>query len=188
MVRRPLRTYAILGLFDPAGDAFIRMIWSQLSRTGIPCGIQEYRGARPHVTFSIFTGCGKDRAARIAASLAADNRPLRIELTHIGLFAVEGLSAYIGITSTRPLRELHRRIDTITCSCADELADYYRPGQWIPHCTLSSAIDKSQIPLIRRIGDELLLPRRFTLCALGLTELDHERQLWSYDRDFPFGG
>ncbi len=186
MAVRPLRTYAVIGLLDPRGDAFIRTIWRRLSRAGIACGVTEYHGSRPHVTFSIFAGCGKRRAAAIAAAIAAGSRPLRIELTHIDFFTVADLSAYIGIAATRPLRSLNRRIDAAAAPCADEMSDYYRPGRWVPHCTLSSALEQEQLTTVRNIANELMLPRRFTLYGLGLTELDHERQVWSYERDFPF--
>ncbi len=188
MTFRLLRTYAVIGLFDKQGERFITALWERLGEAGIPCGVQEYRGARPHVTFSIFTGCGKERAIATVAGIAKDLRPMRLELDRIGLFAIEGLSAFLGITPTRPLLALHRRIDAATGSCADRSVPYYRPERWIPHCTLSTALQKQHVPAIRRIGKELSLPRRFRLCGLGFTELDHERQRWSYERDFPFGG
>ncbi len=173
---------------DQRGESYVRILWDRLGKAGIPCGANEYPGSRPHLTFSIFTGCGKERAAVHIAAIARTTPPIRIELTDLGLFTLDGMTAYLAVRPGRRIRALHRRIDTAAAGCARALVPYYRTDQWVPHCTLSGALDAAHLPIVRKIAEELVLPRRFLLTGLGVTELDHEQQRWSYERDFPFVG
>lgn len=97
-------------------------------------------GYPPHLTLAIYdapeVASGTVRAATIhVAGLAAS---LHLSFARLSVFDGEPLVIWAAPEPEEDLRRLHRtlhaKIDPALCR------PYYRPGQWIPHCTLATQV------------------------------------------------
>lgn len=95
-------------------------------------------GYPPHITFAIYDEAD-DRQVRAALTSAfAGIPPIRLNFAAIGwfdnsppvLWAAPGPSALL----PRIHAAIHRAIDPVSCH------PHYRPGAWVPHCTLGTRI------------------------------------------------
>ncbi|MCX6048920.1 MAG: 2'-5' RNA ligase family protein [Chloroflexi bacterium] len=168
--------YAVELYFDPALSAKIRRLWETIHTT---CGGAAV-GVEPHISLAVVDTPQPDQLQQLTKIFAQQHAPLPIALDAIGTFpSAEGV-VYLAPVVTLALLELHRDFHQQLADNALIAYPYYRPGQWIPHCTVGI-----QLPA-EKIADALACCRasaifeRGHLMAISLIELPAVRELAQY--------
>lgn len=134
--------------FDESSERRVRQAWAALDARGIPSAAATYHpDYRPHVTLAIVdTRDPVALAARLRPQLA-DVAGMQLTMTGLGFFLTGRAPAYLAVAPTRRLLELHEDVhDAVDRAVGQEVGQeigtavswsYYRPGSWMPHCTLA---------------------------------------------------
>jgi 2'-5' RNA ligase len=136
-------SFALQMFFDPAGEAAVRRMWERLERAGVPSlATRTHRQHRPHVTLA-----GAQRLALAGTAIEATRDLLGNELTlsTLGTFPGEQAVLLLGITVTAELLRTHCAVHAGIESASEDLWAMYRPGRWVPHCTLAIGLDTDQL-------------------------------------------
>ena len=92
--------------------------------------------AHPHVSVAV-TADGRPEAVRdaLVGVATAGLPPLR--LSSVGAFVTPEAVVFLGVTPTPALLELNRRVHARLDAARLAVWPLYRPGTWVPHCTLA---------------------------------------------------
>ena len=98
-------------------------------------------GYAAHLSLGLYDAAEPgDLSAAIGA--VADEPPLTLRFARIGWFDVGPMVLWLAPDPDERLIDIHRGLhDRIG---ADRSAAYYRPGDWVPHCTLAAGIDPAK--------------------------------------------
>ncbi|HEY3504199.1 MAG TPA: 2'-5' RNA ligase family protein [Actinocatenispora sp.] len=159
--------------FDGDSQARLRRLWDALEAAGVP-SLREHthRRHRPHLSLAVARRLDPEHvAAAVRGLLPPDG--LRLEFTTVGQFPRRVL--WLGPAVGPELLALHRGVHERLTAAGVEVADVYRPGAWVPHCTVSQ-----QVPwagLARAVGLCLdALPITASLRSAAV--VDHTRGLY----------
>lgn len=156
--------------FDPPAERRIRRLWDALEESGVPTLRDLTLGKhRPHL--SLLGAESLDGSAiRAALDGLPAAPPLAVRLDYIGQFL--GRVLWIGPVPTAELLGHHRRVHERLSAAGVGGFDYYRPGAWVPHCTLSMRVPYHKLPDAIRLCMDVL-PIHATLTAAAVA--DHAR-------------
>jgi hypothetical protein len=180
------RCYAVLLYLDDVADQRIRRIWQALDAQGTrPAGAGHGPEYRPHITLAIAETSRPDVVERGLETLLPRVRGLPVDLTAVGFFVSDKAPAFLAVSPTVQLvtlhHDVHARLDAMDPEVHDSW-DYYRPGTWLPHCTLAMDADTPGT-ITSAVGSVADLPIRATVADVRLEPLPD--QLWrpvrSYD-------
>ncbi|MEH0845000.1 2'-5' RNA ligase family protein [Micromonospora sp. CPCC 205711] len=150
----------------------IRVLWDALEAEGV----QSLRSLlaqrhRPHVSLAV---APRFDPARVAEALAGTvvAAPLRLSFQHAGQFV--GRVLWLGVTPTAELLAHHALVHDRLSRAGVELLEHYRPGRWVPHCTLSMRVPNTLMAAaVRRCLE--VLPIEATVVGAALA--DHARNI-----------
>src|SRR5437588_2210891 len=132
--------YAIELALDPTSAGAIRRTWRELHDAGITWMARS--GARPHVTLGIWNSLDRDGTESELTRFAAATSPVGLTLTSVGVFPA--VAVFLAPTVTGELLELHAGFHRRFGRLGGESWDHYRPGAWVPHCTLATYLEPVQ--------------------------------------------
>jgi hypothetical protein len=160
--------YAVVLHFDAITDGVVRQAWSHLENRGVPSVSSTYGpGYRPHLTLAIVDTAHPGHVAdRLRPRLEAA-AGLPFTLSSLGFFLSSPAPAYLAVTPTRRLMALHQGVHDVL-GAAGSWA-YYRPGAWVPHCTLAMGVE-SQTAVARALA-HVHFPVRGKVTSAHLTRL-----------------
>ena len=153
--------------FDETADARVREIWRELDEHGVPSLGAAGGAFHPHVSVAVSDHTiGASDALR---ALAAGAIGLPLVLASLGFFPnATGAVAFLGATPTRTLLDLNAAVDAELSRSGAEPWPLYRPGTWVPHCTLAMHVHHPEIlPAI--VVDRL--PIRATVTGVRVVEI-----------------
>jgi hypothetical protein len=154
-----------LGVGEDA-DAAVRRLWGQLEADGVPSLATYMPGLRPHLTLVVTDDAAGLR--QCADALRALVEPVELELTAPGMFAADLPFLFLAPAPTPPLVHAHEAVCHLLQRAAVDIHPHYRPGVWLPHCTLSMGVPAdrmdvalrrcldAQLPIAARLGDPAL--------------------------------
>jgi hypothetical protein len=165
--------YALeLGLDDQAA-AVVRRVWHDLEDVGI--AYMARSGARPHVSVGIWEGLDPGAGEAELGLFAAASAPLPITLASVGFFPQ--VAIFLAPTVTQQLlalqAELHRRFTRVGTSPWE----HYRPGAWVPHCTLATDFTPAQFARALEVVRRVALPIACRLVEIAIVEFRPVRTL-----------
>jgi 2'-5' RNA ligase len=175
--------FAIEMFLDDAGAGAVREIWRALADAGLS-DFQLTSGARPHVTLAVYPELDASVAAPAIAAFAAAEPALPISFASLGCFPTDQGVVFLAPVVTRPLLDLHARFHAALRPVAGDGWPYYRPGAWVPHCTLAFETPPERIPAAVDLCRRAALPPAARLDAVGIVEF---RPI-AYRGVFPFAG
>jgi hypothetical protein len=160
--------------FDPATERRIRKLWDALEDSGVPT-LRDltHKMHRPHMSL---TGAERLDAAAVARALdgltAAPG--LTVRLDYIGQFL--GRVLWLGPVPSADLLAHHAEVHERLAVAGISGFDYYEPGRWVPHTTLSMRVPLAKMnDAIRLCLD--VLPMTATIRAAAIA--DYARDEWS---------
>ncbi|MEV4198944.1 2'-5' RNA ligase family protein [Micromonospora globbae] len=148
----------------------IRVLWDALESEGVQSmrSLLERRH-RPHVSLAVASRFDPDRVAAALHGMVVA-APLRLSFAHAGQFV--GRVLWLGPVPTAELLAHHREVHARLTAAGVDLLAHYRPGRWVPHCTLSMRVPNALMAAaVRRCLE--VLPMDATVVGAALT--DHAR-------------
>jgi 2'-5' RNA ligase len=164
---RGLMVAAVELYLDVHASRRLRTLWHALEAEGIPtlASLQDDKH-RPHVSLA---AAGRLAPDAVSAALAGVEvgRALTMDLDFVGQFV--GRVLWLGVTATEELLAHHRLVHERLTAAAVDVWDHYRPGRWVPHCTVSLRVPNPLLaPAIRRCLE--ILPIRATVTGAAVTD------------------
>ncbi|MFC4067140.1 2'-5' RNA ligase family protein [Actinoplanes subglobosus] len=144
----------------------VRTLWRALEAEGIPSLGSLHQRHRPHLSLA-----AAHRIDPQAVTAALDGFPvgrgLTVGIDFVGQFV--GRVLWLGVTVTEELLAHHRAVHERLTAGGVEVWDHYRPGLWVPHCTISMRVPNPMMaPAIRRCLE--YLPMRATVVGAGVAD------------------
>lgn len=167
--------YAYELALDPEAAAVVQRIWRELADAGI--GYMASSGVRPHVTLGIWETLDRDRAEAELTRFAAETPPVQVTFASVGLFP--GVAVFLAATVTAELLELHAGFHRRFARSGEAPSGYYRPGRWVPHCTLATDLEPDRFADALAIAGRVRLPLGCRLVEAGIVEFRPVKQLVS---------
>ncbi|MET8258509.1 2'-5' RNA ligase family protein [Micromonospora sp. NPDC005553] len=155
---------------DPDATRRIRVLWDALEAEGVQSmrSLLEQRH-RPHVSLMVAPRFDREQVAEALQGTVVA-APLRLDFQHAGQFV--GRVLWLGPAPTPELLAHHRLVHDRLAAAGIALAEHYRPGRWVPHCTLSMRVPNTLMAAaVRRCLE--VLPLSATVVGAALT--DHAR-------------
>ena len=156
---------AVCLLFDPDTDRAIRQLWAALEDAGIGTLLSHtHRRHVPHVSYAVLRTFDVDAVADVVGRLPA-GPALDLRFDAVGLFP-RGRGALLTPATAALLSRQQAVVSAVTETGAD-LHWHYRPGRWIPHCSLTTGTSRELLPTAAvRAFDVLPLEGRAAGAAL----------------------
>lgn len=130
-------TLAVNLTFVGRDQEFVRRWWQACDDAGLASLGSTSRRQEPHVTLAVLEGPTPEKLVdRLEREVAGTGGPT-ILLAHFGVFVHPGFVLFLGVTPTDELRFLQRSVIDSASSAGFVVWDHYRPGAWVPHCTLA---------------------------------------------------
>lgn len=155
---------------DGVATRRVRALWDALEAGGIPT-LRDltHRRHRPHLSLAV-----ADRLEPAAVAGALDDLPacppVPVSLDYVGQFV--GRVLWLGPVPTPALVAHHAAVYARLAGAGIETDEHYRPGAWVPHCTVSMRVPRPLIAEAVRLCLEVL-PIQATL--MGAAVADHNR-------------
>jgi len=161
--------FAVEMFFDAAADERVREVWERIAKAGLPSRLLE-NGSTPHVSLGVCAELDPRAFAEELREFAAGEPRISARLVSVATFANREGVVFFGVVATRDLLDLHARFDAMFDRAARGPWEYYRPGRWVPHCTLTTALDPAQVAAALRVCAETTLPMQVTLAEVAIVE------------------
>jgi 2'-5' RNA ligase len=140
-------------------------LWDRLEEHGIGSLRSHTHGRHvPHVSYAVLRSW--DQAAVTDALAAVDGgQPVELNFDGIGLFRRGRTWLVAGVTADFVARQ--QRVVEAVIATGAELHKHYRPGVWLPHCSLAPRATLAQLPTVgAAVFDVLPLQGRLDRAAL----------------------
>ena len=155
---------AVCLLFDRRSERAVRALWDRLERAGVPSLRSHTHGRHmPHVSYAVLRTW--DLAAVSAALAGLGPPPVELTFDGVGLFR-RGRAWLLAGAAAEFVTGQERVVEAVTETGA-ELHKHYRPGRWLPHCSVAPRASLAQLPVLAAaIYDVLPLEARLDRIAL----------------------
>lgn len=156
---------AVCLLFDRRSDRAIRALWDRLEDSGVGSLRSHTHGRHvPHVSYAVLRRWDGDAVKAVMGEVPA-GAPVELYFDGVGLFRRGRVWLLAGVSTDFVTRQQHV-VDAVTTAGA-ELHKHYRPGVWMPHCSLAPRATLDQLPTVAAtVFDVLPLQVRLDRAAL----------------------
>ena len=135
---------AVCLLFDPETDRAIRRLWAALEDAGIGTLLSHtHRRHVPHLSYAVLRTFDVEDVAAVVSELTG-GPALDVRFNAVGLFP-RGRGALVLPATQSLLSRQQAVVEAVTGTGAD-LHWHYRPGRWIPHCSLTTGTSQELLP------------------------------------------
>ena len=143
----------------------MRALWDRLERAGVPTLRSHTHGRHvPHVSYAVLRTWELTAVSAAVAGLGAA-APVELTFDGIGLFR-RGRAWLLAGAPAEFVTRQERVVAAVTATGA-ELHMHYRPGRWLPHCSVAPRAPLAQLPVLASaIYDVLPLAARLDRTAL----------------------
>ena len=156
---------AVCLLFDRRSERAVRALWDRVEEQGVPSlGSHTHGRHVPHVSYAVLRRW--DQAAVDDALAGLDGGdPVDLSFDGVGLFR-RGRTWLVAGVSAEFVSRQQRVVEVLTATGAG-LHKHYRPGVWLPHCSLAPRVTLAQLPqVVAAVMDVLPLQARLDRAAL----------------------
>lgn len=156
---------AVCLLFDRRSERAIRALWDRIEDAGVPSLRSHTHGKHlPHMSYAVVRQW--DDAAIVDAVAGIEpGDPVELSFDGMGLFRRGRIWLVAGVSADFVVRQ-QRVVEAVTATGA-ELHKHYRPGVWLPHCSLAPRATLAQLPAVAAaVMDVLPLRARLNSAAL----------------------
>ena len=160
--------------FDSETENTIRRAWSILRTRGLSSPLLR-SGGKPHLTLALWEQLEPDIILDDLRSFARTHRPFQVTFSSIATFGPESGTVFLGPVFTRELIIVHNQLYRIFNEMKDFSEGLYRPGSWVPHCSLTLGLEPPEVPeAINVCMDIINLPIRGWINEIGLLTFDRD--------------
>jgi 2'-5' RNA ligase len=153
---------------DPRADRAIRDLWSRLEQLGVPSLERHVPSIRPHLSLTVTDDA--DGLREHAPGLALSGVETEIEMAAVSLFPADPPVLVLAVAPAPQLVALHERVSATLAAAGVDIWPHYRPGTWLPHCSLSMGVPADALAEALSACLASPLPLRARLRAAALTD------------------
>jgi 2'-5' RNA ligase len=165
---------------DESADRAVRAIWRSLASAGVSSTIDEI-GSHPHVSLAMCRELDAARFQPVLERFAAETPPLEVVLASVGVFPTEEGAVFLAPVVSRRLLDLHEGLHGHLSAFGGQSEPYYRPGNWVPHCTVAFGVADDLIPRAVQVCKGAGLPLSGRLVRAALVQYLPARVLYAFD-------
>lgn len=171
--------YAVELYFDPQTEQAIRKIRQSLIGLGIPPTLDQL-GDRPHISLALIPDLNVSEMSAALRNFSETTGSFPISLRGVDSFPGKEGVIYLAPAITEPLQAAHESLHQLLASLSAQADEYYRPGRWVPHCTIAQNVEQTQIPAILEGSRKKFRPIHGMLQTIGLIFYRPVRQICSF--------
>lgn len=174
---------------DSDTENAVRRTWSILRTRGLSSQLLR-SGGKPHLTLAIWEDLDPDMVLDDLRDFAKTHRAFPVTFSTVGTFGRSSGTVFLGPVITPSLLIVHDQLYRILGSMKDLSAGLYRPGSWVPHCSLTIGLPPESVPeALLTCMDIVDLPIRGWINEIGLLTFDREsvHSIRSYRLEEPGG-
>ena len=147
---------AVCLLFDRRSERAVRALWDRVEDQGVGSLRSHTHGRHvPHVSYAVLRSWDQGAVTDALAGLDG-GEPVDLSFDGIGLFRRGRTWLVAGVTADFIARQ-QRVVEAVTAAGAD-LHKHYRPGVWLPHCSLAPRATLAQLPAVAAASPEIEIP------------------------------
>jgi 2'-5' RNA ligase len=156
---------AVCLLFDRKSERAVRALWDRVEEQGVGSLRSHTHGRHvPHVSYAVLRVWDQTAVTKALAGLDG-GEPVDLSFDGVGLFRRGRAWLVAGVSADFVARQ-QRVVEAVTAAGAD-LHKHYRPGIWLPHCSLAPRATLEQLPqVVKTVMDVLPLQARLDRAAL----------------------
>jgi 2'-5' RNA ligase len=156
---------------DQDASRRVRALWRTLDDEGMQSVLSLHQMHRPHVSLIVAERLEPEDVANALRGIRVV-APLALTFQYAGQFL--GRVLWLGPAPSADLLAHQASVHARLSEAGMDIWDYYRPGRWVPHCTLSMRVPNSLMGLaVRRCLE--VLPLGATV--VGAAVADHARRI-----------
>lgn len=145
---------AVCLLFDADSDLALRRLWQRLEDVGVATLLSHTHGLHvPHLSYAVLRSYDIAQVTEGLEQLP-DQAPTTLHLDAVGMFRRSRTWLVPAVTADLARRQ-ERVVEVVERTGAD-LHQHYRPGVWVPHCTLAPRTTLRRLPVIAATAFEVL--------------------------------
>ena len=123
---------------DPEADRAIRDLWSRLEQLGVPSLEGHVPSIRPHLSLTVTDDA--DGLRQHAPGLALRGVETEIEMAAVSLFPADPPVLVLAVAPAPSWSPCTNASAPALAAAGVDIWPHYRPGTWLPHCTLSMGV------------------------------------------------
>jgi 2'-5' RNA ligase len=156
---------AVCLLFDRRSERAVRALWDRVEQQGVGSLRSHTHGRHvPHVSYAVLRRWDLEAVGDALAALDG-GEPVDLSFDGVGLFRRGRMWLVAGVSADFVARQ--QRVVEAVADTGAELHKHYRPGIWLPHCSLAPRATLEQLPLVvKAVMDVLPLQARLDRAAL----------------------
>jgi 2'-5' RNA ligase len=156
---------AVCLLFDRRSERAVRALWDRVEDQGVGSLRSHTHGRHvPHMSYAVLRQWDTPALSEALAGLGG-GEPVDVSFDGVGLFRRGRTWLLAGVSADLVARQ-QRVVETVVATGAD-LHKHYRPGIWLPHCSLAPRTTLDQLPVVvKAVMDVLPLQARLDRAAL----------------------
>ncbi|MFG1930993.1 2'-5' RNA ligase family protein [Mycobacterium sp. NPDC048908] len=155
---------AVCLLFDRRSERAVRALWDRIEEQGVGTLRSHTHGRHvPHVSYVVLRQWDLPAVTTALAGLHGD--AVDLDFDGVGLFRRGRAWLLAGVSADLVARQ--QRVVEAVIGTGAELHKHYRPGVWLPHCSLAPRATLSSLPsVVAAVMDVLPLQARLDHAAL----------------------
>lgn len=115
-------------------DVVLRF-WNVFETEYNSCGVQSFD--HPNLGFQGGSCSNLDSLKDELSNLCVALSPFKVTIEGFGFFEAPSKVVYLKVLKTDELIEIHKKINNSLAKCSENLFEYYKPENWVPHITLA---------------------------------------------------
>ncbi|KAG6578632.1 uncharacterized protein LOC111445566 [Cucurbita moschata] len=171
--------FAIELYFDPALENQVLKAWNVLARRQISTQLIEIE-SRPHITLFSSPFLEPTKVESIVKNFASKQEPLPLSLSSIGSLPSDNNVLFLGPAPSISLLQFQSQLCEAMRKEGIEIGEEYRPGSWIPHCSVAQEVPRARMAEAFCVLRDLKLPVSGYAIDIGLVEFSPVRELFSF--------
>jgi 2'-5' RNA ligase len=165
--------FALELFFDSRCEARLRRLCGSLRQTQIGGAVLiDDVKARPHITLAVCDDADEKAMCQVVRELAQQTAAMPVILSSLGMFPSTESVLFLAPVVEPELLEVHRRADARLSEFTKTPWRFYKPGRWVPHCTLALKLPLEGVQRAIEILAESSFPITGELVEIGVSEFD----------------
>jgi 2'-5' RNA ligase len=172
--------YAVMLYFDNQTELAISKVWQTLADNNLTASV-SYAGIRPHISLAIYDEIDCQPCENELIKISSMTTYMAINLAYLGIFTNPEPVVFAALIPTKELLDFHENLHSILFSKTKNPWELYKPGKWVPHCTLAQDFKFENLTDIINRCKTLSFPIDVHAAQLGVVEFQPVRDLFKFD-------
>ena len=172
--------YGVMLYFDVQTEKTISNIWQSLAKHDLSSSMLD-AGIRPHLTLAIYEDLDCRPCENELVKITSNTPSPSIMFSNLGLFTNPEPVIFAAPLVTKELLDFHNELHLRLSGDGKAPWELYKPGKWVPHCSLALGYKMENEAKIIRLCQEMPLPMKVQAVQMGVVNFKPVKDLFNYD-------